>query len=165
MTPAVVHNIEGFEAADADALQQAGGATAEEWQARQNASPHNPASSCSELWLQPDIDSLRSAIAHAASVNAPAAPAAFVEGEAGTMPDSGEEDARATQQDNCYRDSSDSSLNGSSAASMHKQTESTGAGWWPYLRVPAAAFALACLVWWLNSDTTTSEAEQAEDDR
>ncbi len=162
LTPAVVHNIEGFEAADADALQQAGGATAEEWQARQNGcSPHNPASSCSELWLQPDIDSLRSAIAHAASINAPAA---FVQGETGTMPDSGEEDARAIQQDKCYRDSSDSSPNGSSAASKHKQTESTNAGWWPYLRVPAAAFALTCLVWWLNSDTTSSEAEQAEDD-
>ena len=163
LTPAVIHNIEGLEAGDADALQQAGGATAEEWQARQNAcSPHNPASSCSELWLQPDIDSLRSAIAHAASVSAPAAPAAFA--KAGTMPDSGEEDARAILQDKCYRDSSDSSLNDSSAASMQKQTESTNAGWWPYLRVPAAAFALACLVWWLKSDTTSSEAEQAEDD-
>ncbi len=167
LTPAVVHNFEGFEAADADALQQAGGATGEEWQARQNACcPHNPASSCSELWLQPDIDSLHSAIAHAASVNAAAAaaPAAFVKEESGTMPDSGEEDARAIQQDKCYRDSSDSSPNGSSAASMHKQTSSTNAGWWPYLRVPAAAFALTCLVWWLNSDTTSSEAEQAEDD-
>lgn len=160
LTTAVAHNTEIFEAADDDALQQPGGATAEEWQTCQifNAhSPHSTASGYSELWLQPDIDSLRAAIAHAASVNAPAT---FVKGEAGIMPDSTGEDARAVQQDKCLRDSSDPS----SAAAMHDQTESNNAGWWPYLKVPAAGFALACLIWWLNSDTTTSEAEQAEDD-
>ena len=47
------------------------------------------------------------------------------------MLDAAKEDVRAVQQDKSLRDGSDSGSNGSSVASMHDQTESTTAGWWP----------------------------------